>query len=116
GRPVWPSGSSGRSGQAFRGLSLSCDVLWVSERRYSYGEFRADADADDVRYGCLCFRWFLTWVIHLFEALFALKVCSDKGIDSTSTRLLWFAQTFLFGLTSLGLLIKYKPDGRPKRQ
>uniref|UniRef100_A0A673IFG9 Transmembrane protein 254 n=1 Tax=Sinocyclocheilus rhinocerous TaxID=307959 RepID=A0A673IFG9_9TELE len=114
GCPVWPSGSSGRSGQAFRGLSLSCGVLWVSERRYSYGEFRADADG--VCYGCLCFRWFLTWVIHLFEALFALKVCSDKGIDSTSTRLLWIAQTFLFGLTSLCLLIKYKPDGRPKRQ
>uniref|UniRef100_A0A673FR19 Transmembrane protein 254 n=1 Tax=Sinocyclocheilus rhinocerous TaxID=307959 RepID=A0A673FR19_9TELE len=43
-------------------------------------------------------------------------VCSDKGIDSTSTRLLWFAQTFLFGFASLGLLVKYKPDGRPKRQ
>ncbi|ROK15878.1 Transmembrane protein 254 [Anabarilius grahami] len=62
------------------------------------------------------FEWYLTWVIHLFEALYALKVCSDKGIDNTSTRLLWFAQTFLYGIASLGLLLKYKPDGRPKRQ
>uniref|UniRef100_A0A673M2N8 Transmembrane protein 254 n=1 Tax=Sinocyclocheilus rhinocerous TaxID=307959 RepID=A0A673M2N8_9TELE len=60
--------------------------------------------------------WFLMFAIHVCEALFALKFCSDKGIDSTSTRLLWIAQTFLFGLTSLCLLIKYKPDGRPKRQ
>uniref|UniRef100_A0A672NW80 Transmembrane protein 254 n=1 Tax=Sinocyclocheilus grahami TaxID=75366 RepID=A0A672NW80_SINGR len=70
----------------------------------------------DYHYPVVYYGWFLTWVIHLFEALFALKACSDKGIDSTSTRLLWIAQTFLFGLTSLCLLIKYKPDGRPKRQ
>uniref|UniRef100_A0A9J8AN21 Transmembrane protein 254 n=1 Tax=Cyprinus carpio carpio TaxID=630221 RepID=A0A9J8AN21_CYPCA len=113
GRPVWPSGSSRRSGQVFRGLSLSCDVLRVSECCYAHRELRDDDDDDCFR---LCFRWFMTWVIHLFEALFALKLCSDKGIDSTSARLLWVAQTFLFGLGSLGLLIKYKPDGRPKRQ
>ncbi|XP_042625555.1 transmembrane protein 254-like [Cyprinus carpio] len=71
---------------------------------------------DDVCLVRLCFRWFLMFVIHVCEVLFALKLCSDKGIDSTSARLLWVAQTFLFGLGSLGLLIKYKPDGRPKRQ
>uniref|UniRef100_A0A8C1L7U7 Transmembrane protein 254 n=1 Tax=Cyprinus carpio TaxID=7962 RepID=A0A8C1L7U7_CYPCA len=70
----------------------------------------------DYHYPVMYYGWFMTWVIHLFEALFALKLCSDKGIDSTSARLMWVAQTFLFGLGSLGLLIKYKPDGRPKRQ
>uniref|UniRef100_A0A8C1YSE0 Transmembrane protein 254 n=1 Tax=Cyprinus carpio TaxID=7962 RepID=A0A8C1YSE0_CYPCA len=70
----------------------------------------------DYHYPVMYYGWFMTWVIHLFEALFALKLCSDKGIDSTSARLLWVAQTFLFGLGSLCLLIKYKPDGRPKRQ
>uniref|UniRef100_A0A8C2HL22 Transmembrane protein 254 n=1 Tax=Cyprinus carpio TaxID=7962 RepID=A0A8C2HL22_CYPCA len=70
----------------------------------------------DYHYPAMYYGWFLAWVIHLSEALFALKLCSDKGIDSTSTRLLWFAQTFLFGFASLGLLIKYKPDRRPKRQ
>ena len=70
----------------------------------------------DYHYPALYYGWFLMFVIHVCEVLFALKLCSDKGIDSTSTRLLWVAQTFLFGLTSLCLLIKYKPDGRPKRQ
>ncbi|XP_050982195.1 transmembrane protein 254 isoform X2 [Labeo rohita] len=69
----------------------------------------------DNHYPLLYYGWFLMWVIHLFESLFAMKICSDKGIDSTSTRLLWFAQTFLFGFASLGLLLKYKPDGRSKR-
>ncbi|XP_036430487.1 transmembrane protein 254 [Colossoma macropomum] len=60
--------------------------------------------------------WWCAWAIHSFEALVALKVCSDKGIDSLSTRLLWFAQTVLFGFASLGLLLKYKPDRRAKQQ
>ncbi|XP_056147892.1 transmembrane protein 254 [Lampris incognitus] len=59
--------------------------------------------------------WWATWAIHLLEACIALRVCSKKGIDSVTTRLLWFFQTFLFGLASLGLLLKYKPE-RPKQQ
>ncbi|XP_066534752.1 transmembrane protein 254 isoform X2 [Hoplias malabaricus] len=60
--------------------------------------------------------WWCAWAIHVFEALVAMKVCSDKGIDSPSARLLWFAQTALFGFASLGLLLKYKPDHRSKQQ
>ncbi|XP_076830368.1 transmembrane protein 254 [Brachyhypopomus gauderio] len=67
-------------------------------------------------YGVLYMGWWLSWVVHVFEALVALKVCSDKGINSPSTRLLWFIQTVLFGFASLGLLLKYKPDGLAKRQ
>ncbi|KAK2852502.1 hypothetical protein Q7C36_007703 [Tachysurus vachellii] len=59
--------------------------------------------------------WWISWAVHLCEAMLALKVCSDKGIDDPSTRLLWFVQTFLFGFASLGLLLKYKAGGRAKR-
>ncbi|XP_029927267.1 transmembrane protein 254 [Myripristis murdjan] len=57
--------------------------------------------------------WWAAWAVHAFEACIALKVCSQKGIDSMATRCLWFVQTVLFGFASLGLLIKYKPE-RPK--
>ncbi|XP_026876762.2 transmembrane protein 254 [Electrophorus electricus] len=67
-------------------------------------------------YGVLYKGWWLAWVVHVFESLVALKLCSDKGINSPSTRLLWFIQTILFGFASLGLLLKYKPDGRSKRR
>ncbi|KAM9726585.1 transmembrane protein 254 isoform 1-T1 [Menidia menidia] len=58
--------------------------------------------------------WWAAFAIHVFESLVALKVCSDKGINNTGTRCLWFLQTFLFGITSLGLLLKYDPK-RPKQ-
>ncbi|XP_071337370.1 transmembrane protein 254 [Trachinotus anak] len=58
--------------------------------------------------------WWASFAIHVFEAFVALKVCSNKGINNTATRFLWFFQTFLFGFASLGLLIKYDPK-RPKQ-
>lgn len=67
-------------------------------------------------YGILYKGWWIVWVIHTVEALVALKICSDKGIDSSFARLLWFSQTLLFGFASLGLLLKYKPDRRAKQQ
>uniref|UniRef100_A0A8C2JJ45 Transmembrane protein 254 n=1 Tax=Cyprinus carpio TaxID=7962 RepID=A0A8C2JJ45_CYPCA len=30
----------------------------------------------DYHYPVMYYGWFMTWVIHLFEALFALKLCS----------------------------------------
>ncbi|GLD56031.1 transmembrane protein 254 [Lates japonicus] len=57
--------------------------------------------------------WWAAWAIHVFEAFISLKVCSNKGVDNTATRCLWFFQTFLFGFASLGLLLKYNPE-RPK--
>ncbi|XP_028324790.1 transmembrane protein 254-like [Gouania willdenowi] len=59
--------------------------------------------------------WMWTWVVHLAEALISLVVCSVKGITSVSSRCLWFFQTFLFGVASLGLLLKFNPE-RPKHQ
>lgn len=58
--------------------------------------------------------WWAAFAIHVVESLVALKVCSNKGINSVSTRLLWFVQTFLFGFASLGHLLKYDPK-RPKQ-
>ncbi|XP_053189633.1 transmembrane protein 254 [Scomber japonicus] len=58
--------------------------------------------------------WLAAWAVHVFEALVALKVCSNKGINNTATRCMWFFQTFLFGFASLGLLLKYDPE-RPKQ-
>nr|XP_057913764.1 transmembrane protein 254 [Doryrhamphus excisus] len=56
--------------------------------------------------------WWATVAIHVIEALVALKLCSNKGINM-STSSCWFLQTFIFGFASLGLLIKYNPE-RPK--
>ncbi|KAM7385122.1 hypothetical protein PAMP_001219 [Pampus punctatissimus] len=58
--------------------------------------------------------WLSAWAVHLFEALIALKMCSNKGINNMATRCMWFFQTFLFGFASLSLLLKYDPK-RPKQ-
>ncbi|XP_041125041.1 transmembrane protein 254 isoform X1 [Polyodon spathula] len=60
-------------------------------------------------------HWWFAWSVHLAEAVYSLKLCSDKGIDSLFSRFLWCLQTFLFGIASLSLLLKYRPDPRPKR-
>ncbi|XP_053165710.1 transmembrane protein 254 [Hemicordylus capensis] len=54
--------------------------------------------------------YWLAWLIHLGEALYALKLCKAKGITDSSTVLQWFVQTFLFGIASLSLLLTYNPQ------
>ncbi|XP_004607621.2 transmembrane protein 254 isoform X2 [Sorex araneus] len=56
--------------------------------------------------------FWLAWLIHVGESLYALVLCKSKGITSVRAQFLWFLQTFLFGIASLSLLIAY----RPKRQ
>ncbi|KPP77014.1 transmembrane protein 254-like [Scleropages formosus] len=53
---------------------------------------------------------------YLVEHHYPVMYYGDKGVDNLLARVLWFVQTFLFGLASLGLLLKYKPDARLKRQ
>ncbi|XP_003227588.1 transmembrane protein 254 [Anolis carolinensis] len=53
--------------------------------------------------------YFISWAIHLGEALYALKLCTNKGVTDSITRLLWFVQTFAFGMFSLYHLLTYKP-------
>ncbi|KAG7462749.1 hypothetical protein MATL_G00188050 [Megalops atlanticus] len=66
-------------------------------------------------YPVMYYGWWLAWAVHLAEALYSLKVCSNKGVDNMTARGLWFLQTFLFGYASLNLLLRYRPDPRPKR-
>ncbi|KAM6183013.1 transmembrane protein 254 isoform 1-T1 [Erethizon dorsatum] len=56
--------------------------------------------------------YWLAWLIHVGESLYALVLCKYNGITNPRTQLLWFLQTFLFGVASLSILIAY----RPKRQ
>ncbi|XP_046929008.1 transmembrane protein 254 [Lynx rufus] len=56
--------------------------------------------------------YWLAWLIHVGEALYAMVLCKSKGITDGRAQVLWFLQTFLFGVASLSILIAY----RPKRQ
>ncbi|XP_006887529.1 PREDICTED: transmembrane protein 254-like [Elephantulus edwardii] len=53
--------------------------------------------------------YWLAWLIHVGESLYALVLCKYKGITNDRARLLWFIQTFLFGIASLSILIAYRP-------
>uniref|UniRef100_A0A087XGG7 Transmembrane protein 254 n=3 Tax=Poecilia TaxID=8080 RepID=A0A087XGG7_POEFO len=108
-------------------------LFWVVTITVSFGYFTLIVFAPDVipydclgPFGSLCSHlvyyhadlmykgWWAAVVVHVLEALYALKLCSDKGINHPNTRWRWFVQTFLFGYASLGLLIKYNPK-RQKR-
>ncbi|XP_044276043.1 transmembrane protein 254 [Varanus komodoensis] len=52
----------------------------------------------------------VTWLIHIGEALYSLKLCKAKGITDKATQLRWFVQTFFFGMASFHLLLFYKPQ------
>lgn len=56
--------------------------------------------------------YWLAWLVHVGESLYALVLCRRKGITDSQAQLLWFLQTFLFGVASLSILLAY----RPKRQ
>ncbi|XP_059890688.1 transmembrane protein 254 isoform X2 [Delphinus delphis] len=58
----------------------------------------------------LLHSWYwLAWLIHVGESLYAIVLCKSKGITNSWTQLLWFLQTFLFGMASLYYLIDYRP-------
>ncbi|XP_043912219.1 transmembrane protein 254 [Protopterus annectens] len=54
------------------------------------------------------FGYGLAWAVHALEAVYTIKLCSDKGISDKQAQMLWFGQTFLFGMASLHLLTSYK--------
>ncbi|XP_041031992.1 transmembrane protein 254 isoform X1 [Carcharodon carcharias] len=58
--------------------------------------------------------YWLVWVLHLAEALYSVKLCSDKGITNINVQLKWAFQTFLFGITSLWHLLSYEPQQKEK--
>ncbi|XP_023383721.1 transmembrane protein 254 isoform X1 [Pteropus medius] len=53
--------------------------------------------------------YWLAWLIHVGESLYAMVLCKSKGITNGRARLLWFLQTFFFGIASLSILIAYRP-------
>ncbi|XP_060130986.1 transmembrane protein 254 [Zootoca vivipara] len=53
--------------------------------------------------------YFVAWLVHIGEALYALKLCKLKGITDPSTQHRWLLQTFLFGMGSLYYLLAYNP-------
>ncbi|KAM8776129.1 transmembrane protein 254 isoform 2-T2 [Rhynchonycteris naso] len=56
--------------------------------------------------------YWLAWLIHVGESLYAMVLCKSKGITSGRAQLLWFLQTFLFGIASLSILIAFRPKRR----
>ncbi|XP_048195109.1 transmembrane protein 254 isoform X1 [Perognathus longimembris pacificus] len=63
----------------------------------------------DHHYTLLHSGFWLAWLIHVGESLYAMVLCKSKGITDSWTQLLWFLQTFLFGIASLSILIAYRP-------
>ncbi|XP_068924459.1 transmembrane protein 254 isoform X2 [Petaurus breviceps papuanus] len=59
--------------------------------------------------------YWLAWLIHVGEAVYAIILCNKKGITNGQARLLWFLQTFLFGIASLSVLLAYKPYHHKKK-
>ena len=56
----------------------------------------------------LVHSWYwLAWLIRVGESLYAIVLFKCKGITNSWTQLLWFLQTFLFGMASY--LIAYSP-------
>ncbi|KAM5166784.1 transmembrane protein 254-like [Callospermophilus lateralis] len=53
--------------------------------------------------------YWLAWLIHVGESLYAMVLCKYKGITDSPAQLLWFLQAFLFGIASLSILIAYRP-------
>ncbi|XP_032047492.1 transmembrane protein 254 [Aythya fuligula] len=60
----------------------------------------------------VCYAFYVSWLIHLVEALYGVKLCQSKGITDPAVQFHWFVQTLLFGYASFGLLVSYKPTAK----
>ncbi|KAM4897160.1 transmembrane protein 254 [Sylvia borin] len=56
--------------------------------------------------------FWISWLIHIVEALCCVKLCQAKGITDPAVQFHWFVQTLFFGYASLGLLLSYKPAAK----
>lgn len=63
----------------------------------------------DHYHGLLRHGYWLSWLIHVGESMYALVLCKHKGITDSQAQFLWFLQTFLFGMASLSILLAYRP-------
>ncbi|NXI30021.1 TM254 protein, partial [Sterrhoptilus dennistouni] len=56
--------------------------------------------------------FWVSWLIHIVEALCCVKLCQAKGITDPAVQFQWFVQTLFFGYASFGLLVSYKPAAK----
>ncbi|XP_051837965.1 transmembrane protein 254 isoform X2 [Antechinus flavipes] len=59
--------------------------------------------------------YWLAWLIHVGESIYAMILCNQKGITNGRAQLLWLLQTFFFGIASLSILLVYKPYHHKKK-
>ncbi|XP_050982191.1 transmembrane protein 254 isoform X1 [Labeo rohita] len=78
-------------------------VFWPQDVPYgSLGPLGALAKhLVDNHYPVLYYGWFLTWAIHLFEALFALKICRCELMDWSGVNYLWITVMYLSAVWTL---------------
>uniref|UniRef100_A0A8D2N4R2 Transmembrane protein 254 n=1 Tax=Zonotrichia albicollis TaxID=44394 RepID=A0A8D2N4R2_ZONAL len=86
-------------------------TLWPSTIPYSYlGLFGTFLNyLVEHHHKWVCYGFWISWLIHIVEALYGIKLCQAKGITDPAVQFQWFVQTLLFGYASFGLLVSYKP-------
>ncbi|NWR31113.1 TM254 protein, partial [Furnarius figulus] len=89
-------------------------TLWPSTIPYSYlGIFGTFLNyLVEHHHKWVCYMFWVSWLIHIVEALYGIKLCQSKGITDPSVQFQWFVQTLLFGYASFGLLVAYKPSAK----
>ncbi|NXD91273.1 TM254 protein, partial [Chaetorhynchus papuensis] len=106
-------GSSGWSPSS-SAWSSSWVTLWPSTIPYSYlgifGTFLKYLVEHHHKW--VCYGFWVSWLIHVVEALYCIKLCQSKGITDPAVQFQWFVQTLLFGYASFGLLVSYKPSAK----
>ncbi|KAI1236438.1 hypothetical protein IHE44_0001731 [Lamprotornis superbus] len=89
-------------------------TLWPSTIPYSYlGLFGTFLNyLVEHHHKWVCYMFWISWLIHIVEALYGIKLCQAKGITDPGVQFQWFVQTLLFGYASFGLLVSYKPAAK----
>ncbi|RLW04072.1 hypothetical protein DV515_00006098 [Chloebia gouldiae] len=92
-------------------ILLGWVTLWPSTIPYSYlGLFGTFLNyLVEHHHKWVCYGFWISWLIHIVEALYGIKLCQAKGITDPAVQFQWFVQTLLFGYASFGLLVSYKP-------
>ncbi|XP_030807069.1 transmembrane protein 254 [Camarhynchus parvulus] len=92
-------------------ILLGWVTLWPSTIPYSYlGFFGTFLNyLVEHHHKWVCYGFWISWLIHIVEALYGIKLCQAKGITDPAVQFQWFVQTLLFGYASFGLLVSYKP-------
>ncbi|KAJ1142346.1 hypothetical protein NDU88_008672 [Pleurodeles waltl] len=67
-------------------------------------------------YPWLYYGFWAAWAVHVLESLYAIRLCSMKGITNGWVCAKWLIQTLLFGIASLSLLLAYKPGQQKKHK